>query len=286
MTADAPPRPQITQPGVYDLPEDLYHADPVPGGSLSVSGAKKLLPPSCPALFDYERRSGRKPTRALELGTAAHKLVLGAGWPFAVIDAGDYRTKAAQQARDEARAAGATPILNPEYDQVQAMAAAIRSHPLASALLTRGDVQPEQSLFWHDSEFGIWRRARFDAVRHGGRLILADYKSAASAEPGRFAKAAYDFRYHMQERWYCAAATTVYGEEPEFLFVAQEKTPPYLVTVCRLDEDAQRAGDLANRKAMEIYRDCTEAGVWPAYTEPSEITELSLPRWAAREDSL
>ena len=32
--------------GVYDIPEDLYHRDPVPGGSLSCSGAKKLLPPS------------------------------------------------------------------------------------------------------------------------------------------------------------------------------------------------------------------------------------------------
>jgi hypothetical protein len=45
----------ITEPGVYDIAEDHYHADPVPGGSLSNSGAKKLLPPSCPAKFAYER---------------------------------------------------------------------------------------------------------------------------------------------------------------------------------------------------------------------------------------
>ena len=33
----------ITKPGVYDLPEDDYHADPVPDWSLSASGAKLLL---------------------------------------------------------------------------------------------------------------------------------------------------------------------------------------------------------------------------------------------------
>ncbi|MBO0827768.1 MAG: hypothetical protein J2P24_08300 [Streptosporangiales bacterium] len=43
----------ITEPGVYNLPAAVYHADPVPGGSLSQSGAKKLLPPSCPALYRY-----------------------------------------------------------------------------------------------------------------------------------------------------------------------------------------------------------------------------------------
>jgi len=37
----------ITEPGVYALPADVYHADPVAGGSLSSSGAKKLL--ACPA---------------------------------------------------------------------------------------------------------------------------------------------------------------------------------------------------------------------------------------------
>ena len=48
----------VDEPGVYDgLDEAAYHADPVPGGSLSASGAKLLLPPSCPALYaDRERR--------------------------------------------------------------------------------------------------------------------------------------------------------------------------------------------------------------------------------------
>jgi len=34
---------QVTAPGVYDIPAEAYHADPVPGGSLSASGARDLL---------------------------------------------------------------------------------------------------------------------------------------------------------------------------------------------------------------------------------------------------
>ena len=43
------------QPGVYEMDEATYHQDPVPGGSLSASGAKLLLPPSCPALYAWRR---------------------------------------------------------------------------------------------------------------------------------------------------------------------------------------------------------------------------------------
>ena len=44
------------------------------------------------------------------------------------------------------------------------------------------------------------------------------------------------------------------------------------------------AGRELNRLAIEIYRDCTEAGVWPGYSD--EIELISLPAWARppRED--
>jgi len=270
----------ITEPGVYDIPEADYHADPVPGGSLSSSGARKLLPPSCPALYRWER-DHPEPKRHFEYGTAAHRMVLGLGAEWVLLDYPDYRTKAAQQARDDARAAGAVPILSPELEQITAMAEAIREHPLAGPLLCREDVQPEQSLFWHDDEFGIWRRARLDAVRSGARLFIADYKTTACAEPERFGKSIANYGYHAQGAWYQDAAAELLGDDPAFLLVAQEKTPPYLVTVCELDQPAIAAGRSLNRRAMEVYRDCTEAGIWPGYTD--DVALLSLPAWALRE---
>jgi hypothetical protein len=64
----------ITGPGVYDqVPEHVYHADPIPGGSLSSSGARKLLAPSCPALFKHDQDNPQPHKKTFDIGTAAHK---------------------------------------------------------------------------------------------------------------------------------------------------------------------------------------------------------------------
>jgi hypothetical protein len=253
----------------------------VPGGSLSSSGARKLLPPSCPALYRWER-DHPQPRRHFELGSAAHRMVLGLGAEWALLDYPDYRTKAAQQARDAARAAGAVPILGPEYEQIQAMAAAIRAHPFAGALFDpeRGG-NAEQSLFWEAD--GIWKRARLDWLPTpigAQRLIVADYKTTASAEPGHIAKAVANFGYHVQAAFYLEGVRELAGDGAAFAFVFQEKTPPYLITVCELDTDALRAGQLLAEQAIEVYRDCKAADLWPGYATDIEL--ISLPAWAAR----
>lgn len=278
------------QPGVYgDMPEDVYHADPVPGGSLSSSGARALLPPSCPAKFRYEREHPVIKDE-FDFGTIAHKSVLGTGPRVAVIGAKDWRTNAAKDAAKAAREEGALPILIGDFDKVQAMAVAIRAHPLAAFLLNHEHIpgKPEQSLFWVDAEYPVWRRARADFLPDAGardRLILTDYKTTRSADPNHIARAVASYGYHQQAAWYLDGVTALgLGDDPAFVFVFQEKEPPYLVTVAQLDDQALRAGRERNRMALEIFRDCTDAGVWPAYS--SEIELISLPPWArSREEA-
>ena len=67
---------------IYDLPEADYHAHP----ALSSTGARRLLRPGCPALFDWERQHPRPATEAMKLGRAAHREVLGVGSDFALTD--------------------------------------------------------------------------------------------------------------------------------------------------------------------------------------------------------
>ena len=277
----------VMEPGVYPMTHAEYLADPVPGGSLSSSGARMLLPPSCPALYRY-RQDHPEHKDVFDFGTAAHGEVLGTGPEIAIIDAPDWRTKAAKEAQAEARAAGRCPLLIADWARVAEMAQALRTHPLAGPLLCREDVQPEQTLIWPDDEFGIWRRARLDAHRSGGgRLLVTDYKTARSADPAQFARSVANYGYHQQADWYLDAVFAVLGErDAAFLFVVQEKEPPYLVTVCELDFAAVQAGHALNRRAMEVYRDCTEAGRWPGYSDADdEIALVSLPSWArGRED--
>lgn len=268
----------IDQPGVYEMADAEYHADPVPAGSLSVSGAKKLLPPSCPAKYAYERANPPTPTAVFDLGHAAHRFVLGVGAPLVVVDATDWRTKAAQQARIEAHAGGAVPLLTEQYKRVQAMAAAIEQHPLASALLRRGEGQAEQSLFWLDGDSGVWRRARIDWL---GRYVV-DYKSCDSAEKSHVRRAAYNYGYHMQAPWYLDGVNALgLLEDPAFLFVFQEKAPPYLVNIIELDDEALDAGRALNAKALRIYADCTVTDTWPGYA--SDVELISLPPWASSQ---
>ncbi len=180
------------EPGVYDMPEDEYHADPVPGGSLSASGAKLLLPPSCPAKYRYYADHGRPERRVFDLGKAAHRLLLGTGATLEVVqtidrktgersDARDYKTTSAQEHQAAIYAAGHTPLLRRELETAQAMADAALAHPEAGALFRPGSGLPERSAFWFDERNGITRRARFDWLPnpHPGRLILADYKGLA-----------------------------------------------------------------------------------------------------------
>ena len=272
--------PIIDTPGLYNLPDDVYHSDPVPGGSLSSSGARRLLPPSCPAKFAYERANPPAPRKAFDLGHAAHLRVLGAGPEILVVDAPDWRTKAAREQRDEAYAAGLVPLLVEQADQVEAMAAAIRAEPLAAALFNPSTGVAEQSAFWVDEETGVWLRARIDFLRNrAGRVLAVDYKTTDSADLEHIRRSVYRYGYHQQDPWYLDAITALgLGEDPGFAFVFQEKAPPYLVTVVELDTSARDAGRALNRQAIEVYAECTRTDRWPGYAE--DIALIELPPWA------
>lgn len=274
----------ITGPGMYDIPEDVYHADPVPGGSLSSSGARRLLE-APPAVFDYERRHGKAATDAMAFGTAAHHQVLGTGAEIVPIDAENYQTKKAQEAKAEAIARGAVPMLPHQMSTLGAMAAALREHEVASRLLTSWG-RPEQSAFWRDKDTGVICRARYDVLPSGptvlGRVLVPDYKTAVSAHPEAFSKAAADRGYHQQAAWYLDGlrALGLADDSAAFVFVVQEKTPPYLVNVIELDVAAMLIGAKRNRRALALYARCTAAGHWPGY--PTNIETVSLPAWVEK----
>lgn len=281
----------IDQPGVYDLPPEVYHGDPVAGGSLTATGARKLLPPSCPAKYKAWVDGDNKHSAALDLGGAAHATLLGVGDPIVRVDAANWRTKAARAERDEAYAAGAVPLLAADHELVEAMARALRKHPVAGTLIRPDTGKAEQTLVWQDGVAGVWRRALLDWLsdptprpngQPGTRLIISDYKTTHSADPEHLAKALYDFGYYQQADWYIAGAEALnLADEIRFLMICQEKEPPYLVTVAEPDYLSLQRGRMRNRKALDLYRQCRNTGIWPAYAD--DVIPLSLPTWADRQ---
>ncbi|PJN00842.1 hypothetical protein CG740_23350 [Streptomyces sp. CB01201] len=265
-------------PGLYDIPAEVYHSDPVPGGSLSSTGARQLA--DCPARFKWALDNPQPPKKAFDVGTAAHKLVLGDGPELVVVDAEKWNTTAIKAEVSAIRAAGAVPLKQAELDQVKAMAAALRQHQEAADLLEPGSGVAEQSMFWEAD--GIWRRARPDWLRDNE---IVDYKTTTSVDPEEISKTVHKWGYHQQADWYRAGAweLELVGPEARFVFIFQEKQPPYLVTVAELDVTAMDIGRRLNEKALYHYAHGMATGNWPGYFPTTAL--IPLPAWVERQYS-
>ncbi|GHC38595.1 hypothetical protein GCM10010348_77460 [Streptomyces anthocyanicus] len=285
MTTFAEPATEAPALGLHtDLSNEAYHADKT---SLSSSGARKLLPPSTPLHFRYEQDNPQPPSKTFDYGNAAHKMVLGNGPELVVIEHDTWNTKDAKAEVAEARSRGAIPLKQHEMDMVNAMAAAIRQHPLAAALLDPAYGAPEQSGFWIDGPTGIRRRVRFDWLPSivSGRLIIPDYKTTTDASNEAMQKDIDKYGYNQQADWYeeGARALGLGGTDAELLLIAQEKKPPFAVNVIGIEFGSRVIAGAKNRRAIEIFAECTESGYWPGYAD-REPNYLALPGYAENRD--
>jgi hypothetical protein len=274
------------------MPDEVYHGDPVLGGSLSSSGARQLVPPGCPAKFDALRGALEYTSTDLDVGSAAHKKVLNAGQEIHVIQkepgvpADSMRTNAAKADAALARAAGKIPLLLDDYNTVCQMASAVYAHPLASQLLQGAGGVSELSLFWTDERTGVRCRGRVDRWQRlpTGRMVAVDYKTTTSVTPREILKAIRTYGYWQQGEFYSRGIRATGLElEPWFMFVFQEKTPPYMIQVVDLSPMALAYGRQLNDRALEVYRDCSESGIWPGYENAGEILTIDLPPYLQQE---
>lgn len=266
--------------GVYGrIPDPVYHSD---RASLSSSGARALLPPSCPALFRQHQLAPPDPKPQYDFGHAAHKMVLGEGAQIVRVDADNWRTKEVQQKRHKAWSEDKLPLLAKDVDIAQVMAGRVYANPYAAKLLANGSA--EVSGYWHDDNTGLRLRFRPDFLPdRPGRLICVDYKTSTSANPRHFEKQAADYGYHQQASWYLDGLREVeISDDAAFVFIVQQKTPPFLVSLVQLDAEALEIGRQLNRKAIDLYAKCSANNDWPGYGEG--IHTASLPKWAVYQN--
>ena len=271
---------------ILDVSEGEYFADPCAVPSLSQSIANVLVNESPRHAWLRHPRLGKCPeaaTRALDDGTILHKLILGAGAAVQVIEAENFRTKAAQELRDAAVAAGQVPVLRARYRELAQGAERLRAQCAAMGFPLTG--QSEVAIEWSEGEDDpVLCRGRLDHV-FLDRGIIYDIKKTRSANPNYLRRNFVELGYAGQYAAYTRALAKLTPEfegRVDFVFLFMEIEPPYSVVPVRPDGAFKEIGSLRWQRAVDTWRTCLRTNRWPGYCE-SAIT-LDAPVWVINQE--
>jgi len=171
---------------------------------------------------------------------------------------------------------GVTDITQADHDRAQAIAAAVRAHPVAGGLLALG--RPEVALEWEDRRTGLACKGRLDWLTPD---TIVDCKGYGTTNPRQIARRVVQMGAHIQAAHYCDGVETVLGVTPRYYVISYEQQPPWDVCVVEFT-DALAAGKMERDRLMDRVVECMASGRWPGRHE--EIVDLVLPPWAWGED--
>lgn len=269
--------------GFVDLTADQYHADQaadVP--TLSCSIAKLLCNESPlhawthhPKLNpEFERRTDEK----FELGTVCHSVFLEGEAAVEIIEAENYRTKAAQEAKYEARVRGKIPLLADQWDEVVRTVDAAREQLARKRVIPAvlADGKPEVTITW-DEPGGVVCRSRIDWL-HSDYAAMDDLKfTSRSANPRTWSRTIFGLGYDIQSEFYSRGVERLTGVRPQFRLAVVEVNPPHAVSIVALAPDS---ATIARKKvdfAIDLWRRCLDRDEWPGFTD--EVAYATLPAW-------
>lgn len=273
---------------VLTLDRAMYHRDEVgiDAPCLSSSIASILLRDSPQHAYVAHPKLGgvpREDSETFDLGTAAHDYILeGTEDRYAIIDAEDWRTKAAKEARTRAREDGRTPLLRRHVESVRAMSQAVRSQLAAfeDAPMPLADGHPEQTLVWQDG--GVWCKARLDWLSTDRRTIDDLKTGAVSARPEAWTRTLYGAGRDLQAAFYLRGLKAITGHDATFRFVVAENAYPYAVSVIALSPEALAHADAKVQRAIEAWGRCLHYDSWPGY--PTRTCYVDPPAWALAQE--
>jgi hypothetical protein len=250
----------------FDIPMADYRALERLGGST----AHKALTQSPQHALHW--MVTEKQSKVADKGTAAHMLILeGREDDIVLIKADDWRTNAAKAARDEAYAAGQTPLLEKEMAGISAMANAVKAYVDQTELAgmwTAG--KPEATVTWDDN--GVQCKARPDYLTDKFHVSLKT--TEASADPATWARRqlspmGYDFSLRFYHRGLLANDLDVEGR----ILVIEQK-PPFGCSLFALSPGKVAIADAMVEHAIKLWGECIKTGMYPSYTTETAWVEV------------
>lgn len=275
---------------ILDVTRAEYFADPCETPSLSSSIARVMNSQSpLHAWQEHPRLGGGgedSSTKATDNGSLLHSLILEDNADeFVVIDVADYKTKAAQQQRDEAIEEGKTPVKIAEYNQALVVALQLRKRIEDIGIKLTG--QSEIKVEWTE-QFGnedpVLCRGMMD---HLVAPTIYDLKITRAADLKSISRHIIEYGYDIQGAAYSSALSKLqprFVGRTDFILVFAEAEKPFAVTPVRFDGQLRRLGELKWEFACMRWAQCLRTGVWPGYVD--QITSIEAPPWALSETHL
>ena len=220
-------------------------------------------------------------TPSLLFGRSAHKYILETYdfyTEFAVAPNCDRRTKEGKETWNKfvAESDGKDVITQEQFEQIEEMRKVMLATPFVSKLING---EHEISYFWVDEDTGLECKVRPDSINHKLKIVV-DYKTCDNAETEHFMKQAIRLGYDLQAYMYQQGVKENLGEEYLFVFIAQEKKPPYAVNILEADENFMASGKRIFNEMLNVYKQCSETGNWYGYLgAENQINSLGVPKW-------
>ena len=277
----------MTGPGLYySMPAAEYHADCCDEPSLSSSIANILLtstPKHARAAHPRLNPAAKNvSTKAMDLGSVTHELLLGRGSGFECLPFDDYRSPPARHWRDNVIARGKIPIKSEELDVGFRMASSVRSIlveiPGIARALIDGNAEPvaiwrdklgpicRTMIDWLDLEGGIIWELKTTRTGIGDRSLNAKIAGEDTA---------FDMRAAFRQR---GLAHLFPSRDFVFRWIFVESSEPFEARVFEADETTRVIGERRCEFAISKWHECLTANSWPGY--PRKIETAQYPDWA------
>lgn len=274
----------VREPGFYRMPAAKYHADPCPEPSAS-SGIIRTLLDESPhhAWFRHPKLNpdamGELAVKQLDVGSAVHKLALGAGDEIQVLPFENYRTKAAQESRDDCYARNLIPVLAHEYAGIERLAKPLREAMENYLGCSVEDCHRELVLCW--TENGRWRRVMLDIVTPDLRRVMDVKSTKVSLHETSLTRHLYSSGYDVQAAFYMRGLDKLDPDKAgrrKWAFQFGETQDPHAASS---PIELSEAGWTVARSKVEVglakWDACLAMDMWPGFSTQPYVAEP--PPW-------
>jgi hypothetical protein len=270
-----------------NLDNNTYHNGP----GISSSNIRRFSQSQLHALEEVVEQ-----TPAMMFGSAAHSLIVEGEAAFfsdVVTITGSPYTNTNKQLKKDSLEKGLSVITEEQRDTIYSMNNSLVQE--AEPYLRPNKDYPqvfksskEVSIYWYEQDLLCKTRAdvvcnAFDNTFGEDAIVLVDYKTTSDCSVRGFTNSVRRYSYDLQAAWYKRGFERAGFKVADFVFVAQEKKPPYANKVFKMNHADMEIGWNFLSGYLEDYNNMLAGKPATIYNSPN-VVELNTGNFY-REDA-